>query len=205
MSSRDRMHELTEVSSVDEFMEKFPTGVFFKAGNCHKTMQGFGYVEKALDPREDIKIGFVRVIECRPVSNYITEITGIIHQSPQFILYQNKKAVFDVDNWDITSEVLEQALNTYLGPIDPAKIHSTAINHHADVTPYVNLLRLFLSGDFSEEEFHDSWLDTFKSDATPRSTEQFELLNGLLSQSNIALRERAQKLCSLLTRSTQGL
>ena len=40
MGLRDRMYELTEVSEVDEFLKQFPTGAIFKAGSCHKTMQG---------------------------------------------------------------------------------------------------------------------------------------------------------------------
>jgi len=98
MGLKDRMYELTEVSEVDEFLEKFPTGAFFKAGSCHKTMQGFGYVEQALNAYENIHLGFVKVIQSRPVSNYIAELTEIVHQSPQLMLYMTKKPVYDVDN-----------------------------------------------------------------------------------------------------------
>ncbi len=115
MSLRDRMYELTSIEEVNEFLEEFPTGAIFKAGTCHKTVDGFAVVEKALNSRPNINLGFIRVVEARPASNHIAEITAIVHQSPQFILFADGAPVYDVDNWDITSQVVEAALQKNLG------------------------------------------------------------------------------------------
>lgn len=110
MSVRERMYELTSPEEVDEFLKTFPTGVIFKAGGCHKTMEGFAHVEKALEAQPQIHVGFIRVIENRPASNHVEGLTGIKHESPQFILFVDGKAQFDLDNWDIQLEPLQEAL-----------------------------------------------------------------------------------------------
>ncbi|GAB4228684.1 MAG: DUF2847 family protein [Chlamydiales bacterium] len=210
MTLRDRMFSLTEIEHVDEFLKKYPTGAFFKAGGCHKTMQGFGYVEQALNPRSEIYMGFVWVVEHRPVSNYIAEITQITHQSPQLILMVEGKPVFDVDNWDITPEVLEEALDFHFGPVD---LVTSTEEHHADVSSYLDLLSQYLEGNIPEETFRQKWLITFQSDATPRSSQQFNLLNSLfgdvdaalsinsrIGQTTKTLRDQAEKLYKALNR-----
>ena len=115
MGVKDRMYQLTSIEQVDEFMKKHPTGVIFKAGACHRTTDALDCMEQVLGGQEKIPVACVRVVENRSVSNYITEKTGIVHQSPQFILIVNGKVVFDVDNWEITPESLEPALEKFLG------------------------------------------------------------------------------------------
>ena len=177
MALRDRMYELTAVEEVDEFLQEFPTSAFFKAGTCHKTMQGFGYVEEALNPRENIHLGFVKVVQFRPVSNYIAELTKVVHQSPQLILMVNKKPVYDVDNWNITPEALTSALNQHLGKVEG----SARCAHHEEpsLEPYTRLLERFIQQEISEKEFAHQWLLLFQNDSSPRSTQQFALLNSL--------------------------
>ncbi len=188
MSMRDRMYELTAVEEVDEFLKQFPIGAFFKAGSCHKTMQGFGYVEQALNLRPNIHVGFVKVVECRPVSNYIAQLMGVVHQSPQLIIYINGKAVYDVDNWNITPQALEIGLNNALGPVQSHSATAPAKNL-PDVTPYVQLIEKLLKGQLSETDFRQQWLFTFQQDATARPNEQFELLNSLYGDVDVAIHQ----------------
>lgn len=212
MGLKERMYELRTVEEVDAFLERYPTCVFFKAGSCHKTMQGFGYVEEALNKRENIHLAFVRVIECRPVSNYIAELTGIIHQSPQFILMVDKQPVYDVDNWNITLESLEQALQKNLGSncdIRCSSDKNTSSIEKKSIGPYIDLLQNFVTGEISEDSFTKKWLLTFQSDASLRNTHEFALLNSLYGDVDAALsngiqgkgnlKERAQVLLDKLT------
>lgn len=188
MGTKDRMYELTTIEEVDEFMNRFPTGAFFKAGACHKTMQGFGYVEQALNPYENIHVGFVRVIQSRPASNYIAEIMQVVHQSPQLILYINRKPVYDVDNWNITPEALKVALPRCLGSVsEKVSAVQTTKKHETTVDPYITLLEKLMKKELSEQEFRTQWLTTFQLDSALRSSEQFNLLNGLFGDVDAAL------------------
>jgi len=49
-------------------------------------------------------------MEARPASNHVASLTGIVHESPQLILFRDGKAVFDRDNWDITAEAVAEGL-----------------------------------------------------------------------------------------------
>ena len=103
---RDRVVNLSTPEEVKAFLTSHPTSVIFKAGTCHRTMQGFGFLQEKLEAREDLMVGIIRVIEWRAASNLVAELTGIRHESPQAILFRDGEAVFDVDNWNITPEVL---------------------------------------------------------------------------------------------------
>src|SRR5205814_8401823 len=85
----------------------------FKAGVCHKTNEMFQNVQSQLEPREDLPLGIIRVVESRKASNRVEEITGIQHESPQLLLFKDGKAVYDRDNWDITAESLAEALDAH--------------------------------------------------------------------------------------------
>jgi bacillithiol system protein YtxJ len=52
----------------------------------------------------------VKVIESRPVSNQIASDLQVKHESPQAILIQNQKAVWNTSHWDITKSRLKQVI-----------------------------------------------------------------------------------------------
>jgi bacillithiol system protein YtxJ len=110
MPLKDRISFLTSPAEVDAFLQANPTGVIFKAGVCHKTPETFVHVQAHLDPRGDLKLGIIKVVESRPASNHVAALTGIEHESPQIIFFKDGKSVFDRDNWDITSESVAEGL-----------------------------------------------------------------------------------------------
>lgn len=113
MPLKDRMQFLTTPEQVDAFIQDHATAAIFKAGTCHKTNETFTHVQAKLEPREDLPLGIIRVVEARTASNRVEEITGIQHESPQIVLFKDGKAVFDRDNWDITAESLSEALDSH--------------------------------------------------------------------------------------------
>lgn len=112
MPLKDRISFLTSPAEVDGFLKENPTSAIFKAGVCHKTPETFVHVQAFLDPREDLKLGIIKVVEARPASNHLAAMTGIEHESPQIILFKDGKNVFDRDNWDITAEAMAEGLKT---------------------------------------------------------------------------------------------
>lgn len=175
---------LTTPEEVDGFLAQNPTAAIFKAGTCHKTMQGFGVLETFLQ-RFDLPIGVIRVVEWRPASNHVAARTGIQHQSPQFVLFKEGGAVFDVDNWDITPEAL--------APVFEAQVPETQVTGQQgvgaprtenprtenNVEPYRALMRGYLSGELNEWQFQDAYVNLFRDDASLRSQREFELLSRL--------------------------
>ena len=110
MALKDRIQFLTTPDAVDEFLRRHPDSAIFKAGSCHKTPETFARVRGPLEPREDLALGVVRVTEARPASQRLAELTGVRHESPQLFLFKDGRAVFNLDNWDITGEAVAECL-----------------------------------------------------------------------------------------------
>ena len=117
MTLKDRIRFLTTPEDVDEFLAQNPLAVVFKAGTCHKTQETFSQVQPLLEARPDLPLGVIRVVEARPASNRVAEVTGLRHESPQLILFKDGRVVFDRDNWDITGESFASALGERLAPV----------------------------------------------------------------------------------------
>jgi bacillithiol system protein YtxJ len=109
LSLKDRTEFLSTPEQVDRFLGEHKAAAIFKAGACHKTPASFVHVQAKLEPREDLPFGIIRVVEARAASNHLAELTGVTHESPQLFLFKDGKAVFDLDNWDITPEDIEAA------------------------------------------------------------------------------------------------
>jgi bacillithiol system protein YtxJ len=173
---KDRVINLATPDEVTEFLSAHPTSVLFKAGTCHKTMQGFGFLQERLEPREDLYVGLIRVVEARGASNLVAEQTGIRHESPQVILFNEGQPVFDVDNWSITPESLAEGFARM-----PAGVASDGARRRAasDLVPYVQMLERYLNGTLDERQFEQAYTTAFRDDASLRSREEVEILNSI--------------------------
>jgi bacillithiol system protein YtxJ len=173
---KDRVVELTTTDEVGAFLQEYPTSVIFKAGTCHKTMQGFGFVQERLEPREDLMVGLIRVVESRPASNLVAEMTGLRHESPQVILFRDGHPVFEANNWGITQEVLEKPFSN-LPQGEPVVRNSAPAR--SDLGPYLKLLESFLGGEITDSEFEQSYTYMFRDDSSLRSNDEVEILNSI--------------------------
>jgi bacillithiol system protein YtxJ len=173
---RERMYALTTPEEVNAFLSDNPTCAIFKAGTCHKTMQGWGNIESFLSQRPDVPVGVIRVVESRPASNHVADLTGIIHQSPQIILFRDQQAKFDLDNWSITKENLEPELQKHLPPLEGG---AAAGEKTTSLEPYKQLMDKYLSNSISEQQFQWTYLEMFRNDANLRSESEFTMLDSL--------------------------
>jgi bacillithiol system protein YtxJ len=177
MSLRENMYALNTAEEVDAFIDQNPTAAIFKAGTCHKTMQGWGNIESLLRDRNDVPVGIIRVVEARPASNRVAERTGITHQSPQLIVFQNQQAQFDLDNWNITLENLEPSFEQHLPETESTA--TSATGKTTNMAPYAGLMDQFITGKIPEQQFQWTYLEMFRNDANLRSQEEFALLDSL--------------------------
>ncbi len=82
---------LTTPEEVDTFLAQYPQAAVFKAGTCHKTMQGFGVLETFLTKHE-LPVGFIRVVDWRPASNHVAELSGLAAPVAAVHLVQQRPA-----------------------------------------------------------------------------------------------------------------
>ena len=173
---RDRIATLTDAADGDAFLTDHPTSVIFKAGTCHKTMQGFGFLQAKLEERPDLMVGLIRVVEHRPASNRIADRTGIVHHSPQVILFRDGQAVFDVDNWGITPDALAGGFDRVPAGVSVAVEASTS---GSDLKPYLDVLEQYLSGVIGERQFEYVYTTMFRDDASLRSAVEVDVLGSI--------------------------
>jgi bacillithiol system protein YtxJ len=170
------MYAITTPEEADIFIESQPVTAVFKAGTCHKTMQGWGNVEKLLRERPEIPVGIIKVVENRPASNRVAERTQIVHHSPQIILFRGGQPLFELNNWEITLENLERLFSQYLSDL---KVQNPQSGGKSNLDSYKRLLDAYLAGAVSEQQFTWTYLNMFREDASLRSQEEFTLLNSL--------------------------
>ena len=115
----ERTHTLTSPEQVDAFLRTRPRAALLKLGSCHKNVVALREVEAQLASRGDLELGLIRVLEARPASQHVAALTGIVHESPQLILFQDGRAVYDRDNWDITPEAVAEGLQALDAAAEP--------------------------------------------------------------------------------------
>ncbi|GAA4018619.1 DUF2847 family protein [Deinococcus rubellus] len=169
---------LTTPEEVDGFLAEYPQAAVFKAGTCHKTMQGFGVLETFL-AKHDLPVGFIRVVDWRPASNHVTELSGLQHQSPQFIIFKDGQPTFEVNNWDITPEQLGPVFEADVPVRQDAAQMSGAVAGEGNVAPYKQLMQAYVGGQLPDWEFQERYVNMFRDDASLRSQREFELLSHL--------------------------
>jgi bacillithiol system protein YtxJ len=175
---RNRIVNLETPDAVEAFLSDHPTSIIFKAGTCHKTMQGFGVLQEKLETRPDLMVGVIRVVEWRPASNHVAERTGIVHQSPQIVLFHNGEAVFDLDNWAITPESLNQGF-AHIPAGSAVAAGAGAAAGSSNLQPYLDVLEQYLAGVIDERQFEYAYTTMFRDDASLRSNDEVEVLGSI--------------------------
>jgi monothiol bacilliredoxin len=173
---RERFFPLHQADDVDRFLDRFRWSIVFKAGTSDKTVDAWIVAQKALEPRVDVAVGFVRLPEDRPASDRVSALSGAAHRSPQLLLFHDKCALFHLDEFAIVPDQLLPLLREHL----PAEM-GPPVRNEAVVTlePYRRLLSEFVSGSLPEERFQWGYLDRLEKDALWRDDETFALLNSL--------------------------
>jgi hypothetical protein len=173
---RERFFPLHRSDDVDQFLERFPWSVVFKAGTSDKTVDAWLVAQKVLERRRDVAVGFIRLPEDRAASDHVSSLTGVVHRSPQLLLFQHAHALFHLDEFAIVPDQLVPLLGEHL----PVEV-GPPVRNEAVVTlePYRALLSQFLQGTLPEERFQWGYLDRLAQEALWRDDETFALLNSL--------------------------
>ena len=72
-SLRERFFPLHHSDEVDRLLGAFEWCVVFKAGTSDKTFDAWDVAQKALEPRPDVAVGFIRLTPGRSVSMRVRE------------------------------------------------------------------------------------------------------------------------------------
>jgi hypothetical protein len=173
---RERFFPLHQPADVDRFLGGFTWSVVFKAGTSDKTFDAWLAAQKALEPRVDVAVGFIRLPEDRPASDRVSARSGIAHRSPQFVLFHEGHACAHLDEFAISADRLLPLLRERL----PADV-GPRVRNEAVVTleRYRALLSEYVHGALPAERFQWAYLERLKKEAVWRDDEAFDVLNSL--------------------------
>ena len=173
---RERFFPLHQPAEVDRFLDRFPWCVIFKAGTSDKTFDAWLVAQTALEPRADVAVGFVRLPEDRSASDRVSARSGVVHRSPQLVLFEAGHARDHLDEFDISPDRLVPLLREHLPPDMGPTVRNEAV---VTLEPYRVLLSQYAAGDLPEERFQWGYLDRLEREAVWRDDEAFDVLNGL--------------------------
>lgn len=104
------MKELLTVDEWNEVLEKSKEETVFvlkHSTTCPISTHAFSRVDSF---ETDIPKFFLKVRESRPVSNEIEDALGVVHQSPQFFIVKDGKAVWNASHTVISETGIKRAM-----------------------------------------------------------------------------------------------
>ncbi|HLV42196.1 MAG TPA: bacillithiol system redox-active protein YtxJ [Brumimicrobium sp.] len=114
--SRPSKINWTNIESVEALEEAISNteskhGLFFKhSTRCNISAMALNGFESQWEESDDCDLYFIDLIAHRDVSNALSELTGIEHQSPQVILVNNKEAVYTSSHNGISARAIKQII-----------------------------------------------------------------------------------------------
>lgn len=104
LTSIDQLEEINTLSQTQ------PVVIFKHSTRCSISAASLSRLERKWDLQKagDVKTYFLDLIAYREVSNKIAELYGVDHQSPQVLIIQNGKSVYDNSHFGISfDEIVE--------------------------------------------------------------------------------------------------
>ena len=192
----ERIFPLHTAEAVDALLDRFPHTVVFKAGSGDKTVQAWNVVQRALETRSHIAVGFIVLPADRDASNRVSERTSIVHRSPQIVVVANGQPRVHFDEFDIISANLTPALDAELPPSGRHVVNQEVVS----VAAYVALLEAFVTGRLAQERFEWGYLERLGREAAWRDDESFAALDALFDNPD----GRDVKPARIIAREFQG-
>lgn len=86
--------------------------IFKRSTRCPVSFSAFEHFKRFAAENPHIPMAYLDVIESRAASNHLAETTGIKHQSPQVLHFQEGSVVWHDSHHNITHEKLTQRKKT---------------------------------------------------------------------------------------------
>lgn len=105
------LNEETQIDRIIEDSHQKPVAIFKHSIRCGTSaMAKFQLAENWDFSPEELDFYYLDLITYRPVSNRVTEVTDVRHQSPQVILLHKGQTIYNDSHHQISVEALKQAL-----------------------------------------------------------------------------------------------
>ncbi len=101
-----------ELSVIIQRSHEKPMAIFKHSTRCSISSMAKSRLERNWDiPADKLDIYYLDLIQYRPTSNKIAELTEVQHQSPQVIVLNKGKAIYNASHNQISVEGIKEALD----------------------------------------------------------------------------------------------
>lgn len=101
-----------QLKDILELSKDMPVLVFKHSTRCGVSAMALSGFEREWDLQGDkCKLYFLDLLKYRSVSNEIAELSGVVHQSPQVIILQNKEVIYTASHDSISPGKIKSILN----------------------------------------------------------------------------------------------
>jgi len=105
------LNDINQLDSIEKESFEKPVVIFKHSTSCGLSAMVRYQLEKEWDfEGEELSFYYLDLINYRSISNEVADRFGIIHQSPQIIILQNGKAIYNTSHHKIGIQDLKQAL-----------------------------------------------------------------------------------------------
>ncbi len=105
--------ELGQPEDLEQLLERSrtePILIFKHSTQCSISTAAYNEFLEFTSGAEEISCGLILVLENRPLSTAIETRLGIRHESPQAIVVENGRPIWNASHWSITAGALRRAL-----------------------------------------------------------------------------------------------
>ena len=104
------MEILTSTADVDAFLAQTgPRWILKHSAICSISHAAKAEYDAFIAAHSDIPAAMVVIQDHRPVSNYIADVLGKVHQSPQAFFVDGGKVLWTATHWSITEKAMAEA------------------------------------------------------------------------------------------------
>ncbi len=101
--------QVKTVEELKKILDGEKTFLLFKHSlTCPISAQAYEAYEHFTEDYPDEKTYYLYVQEARELSNYVAELTGVKHESPQALLFEEGRVSWSDSHWNITYDVLQE-------------------------------------------------------------------------------------------------
>ena len=105
--------ELKDSEALRQYVEKseqVPVLFFKHSTRCSISSMALSRFEEKWDTNEDCKLFFLDLLQFRPVSNLLADLTNVEHQSPQVIVLFNEEVIYTATHSAIDAKDIHELL-----------------------------------------------------------------------------------------------
>lgn len=105
--------QLTSISQLEELAKESassPVLIFKHSKSCSVSSAALNRLERNWNLGEKVNIYFLDLLSYRDISNAIAEKFDVQHESPQVLILENGKAVYDCSHFDINFKEISKRL-----------------------------------------------------------------------------------------------